>query len=230
MHINNDTLHILASLKKDPYFYTYCTQQKLTIGSTVPLINCTHNLYFIESGFIQCLRDIGTDEPLHIIMQPGDFPYLPFNSEDYPEITACEALTDIILWKIDISFFKKMMHLENLDETIFAIHSDKSSKNIEEHFLMDRLHPEERIYFSLLIMMRLGSLGTADTAQLPAFVTYEKIAEYSLTSVDFTAEILNNLQKNNLISLDDNWTITNVIAFNAMLASKNILTLENSLN
>lgn len=95
MPINNDTLHILALLKKDPNFHTYCIRKTVTIGSRIPVTSLNHNLYLIESGFIQCLRDIGTDEPLHMIMQPGDFPYLPFNSEDYPEIIACEALTDI---------------------------------------------------------------------------------------------------------------------------------------
>lgn len=119
---------------------------------------------------------------------------------------------------------------EDPDATIFSSHSDRSSKNIAEHFLMDQMHPEERIYFSLLILMRLGYLTATNTAQIPAFVTYEKIAKYSLTSADFTTKILNKLQKNSLISLDNNWVITNVIAFNTMLASKNILTLENSLN
>lgn len=225
MHINKTTSQILSLLKTAPDFHNNCIQEHLQTGSTIPVSHLSQNLYLIESGFLSCLRDIGTDEYLHIILQAGDFPYLLSDDEETPEIMACEALTDVTYWKIDISFFKKMTQQNDSDNAIFTAHSNKSRKNIENHFLLDRMHPEERIYFTLLTLMRLGSPVESNTVQLPAFVNHQKIAEYALTPLDYTTDILNQLQENQL--LEKNGTITNVTAFNALLESKNIL--ENNL-
>lgn len=215
MHTNKETSHILTLLKMAPDFHHYCVQEELKKGTTIPASHLSDNLYLIESGFLSCLRDIGTDEPLHIILQAGDFPYLPSDDEEPPEITACEALTDVTWWKINTSFFKKMTHQKDSDNAIFTKHSDKSRKNIEDHFLLDRMHPEERIYFTLLTLMHLGSPVESNVIQLPAFVDHQKIAEYAFTPLDYTSDILNQLQGNQL--LEKNGMITDVTAFNAIL-------------
>ncbi|WAO21910.1 cyclic nucleotide-binding domain-containing protein [Paenilisteria newyorkensis] len=220
MHTNKETPPILTLLQMAPDFHHYCVQEALKTGDTIPASHLGDNLYLIESGFLSCLRDIGTDEYLHIILQAGDFPYLPSDDEETPEIMACEALTDVTWWKIDPSFFNETVRQKDPDQAFFTTHSDKSRKNIENHFLLDRMHPEERIYFTLLNLIRLGSPIASNAIQLPAFADHQKIAEYALTPLDYTTDILNQLQANQL--LEKNGTITNVTAFNAILESKNI--------
>ncbi|EUJ26572.1 hypothetical protein [Listeria cornellensis] len=62
---------------------------------------------------------------------------------------------------------------------------------------MDRMHPEERIYFSLHILMRFGSPIENNTRQLSNFVTSEKIAEYAVTPIDYTIDILQKFPRTN---------------------------------
>ncbi|MBC6310716.1 Crp/Fnr family transcriptional regulator [Listeria sp. FSL L7-1582] len=173
---------------------------------------------------MSCLRDIDLDEHLHMLLQPGDFSSLPSDSEEIPEITECRALTEVTYWEIDTAFFKKMMSREDPDGEIFTKHVIKSRKNIEEHFLMDRMHPEDRIYFSLLMMMPLSSPLSTNVTQLPSFVSNETIAEFAITPVNYTLNVLQQLQEEQMLSIGvDHWLIIDVAAFHTILQAKNIL-------
>lgn len=216
--------HILTLLKNDADFHNHCTQEVLKTGSTIPLSSLNNSLYLIENGFLSCLRDIGLDEHLHMLLQPGDFSSLPSDSEEIPEIIECKALTEVTYWKIDTAFFKKIMCREAPDGEIFAKHVTKSRKNIEEHFQMDRMHPEERIYFSLHLMMQLSSPISTNVTQLPSFVTNETIAQYALTPANYTLNVLQQLQEELILSIGvDHWLIIDVAAFHTILQAKNIL-------
>ncbi|MBC1937696.1 Crp/Fnr family transcriptional regulator [Listeria grandensis] len=209
---------IINSLKEDADFHKYCIQEKLNQGPLNHFSVVNNIFYLIESGFVIGSRNMGFGEQLPILLQSGDFPYLPSYIEETPQSMECEALTEVTWWRIDTSFFQKII-ANDLLTTRLA----KSERNIQEHALMDRMHPEQRIYFSLHIMMQLGSEVKANVLKLPVFVDVEKLAAYAVTSIDYTGDILQALQEKNIISTEKTpWVIEDITAFHTLLESENI--------
>ncbi|EUJ25217.1 hypothetical protein PCORN_18224 [Listeria cornellensis FSL F6-0969] len=144
-------------------------------------------------------------------------------NEDIPTQSRLEALTDVIWWRIDFSFLKQTLLLEDPRNYILLHYMARTRRELYALAVINRLNSKERIYFSLLSLIDLGFHKDTNVVELPEFLTYERLAELSNTSKGYTSKVLLHLREEKiLISNKKPWIISDVKKLKELLGADNL--------
>ncbi|MBC1473839.1 Crp/Fnr family transcriptional regulator [Listeria grandensis] len=203
--------NIIKILKKDAQFNHHCIEERISQGTELFFDKRRDYFYLVQSGYVQYRYEGSSGQNFHFLVRPGNFPFLPIYQEDIPHNSRIEALTDVIWWRIDFAFLKKMLQLEDPRNYILMSFMARTRRELYAIAVQDRLSSKKRIYFSLISLIDLGFRKDSNTVELPIFLTYDRLAELSNTSKGYTSKALLELRENEiLISNKKPWVITDV--------------------
>ncbi|CAM4182260.1 Crp/Fnr family transcriptional regulator [Listeria booriae] len=202
--------NIMKLLKKDPQFNQYCTQHRIPKG-TVQVVDNRKNAYLLENGYLSYTYTGKVGAGYFFITWPGSFAVLPISENQVPMIGEMRALTDLIWWKIDMNYLRKMLFMEDPRNHImlsFALQTRYYLYLIVKKY---HLSSVERVYFSLLLCTESGIQIKNNQAELPLFLNYGLLAEFSETSQSYTTRVLADLREKGVLqSSKKPWVITDV--------------------
>lgn len=215
--------NILKLLKKDAQFNHHCIEERFPMGQELLFDKRREYIYLIESGYVKYTYEGETQKKFSFFVQSGDLPFLPLFSEEIPTKSRLEALTDVTWWRIDFSFFKQMLLLEDPRNYILLSCLARTRRELYAIAVRDRLNSKERVYFSLLSLIDLGFRKDTNMVELPIFLTYERLAELSNTSKGYTSKVLLNLREEKvLLSNKKPWVISDVKKLKELLGADNL--------
>lgn len=151
--------------------------------------------YLIEQGFVKYTYAGETGKNFSFFTPAGSFPFLPMYEEDIPTKSKLEALTDVTWWRIDFSFLKQTLLLEDPRNYILLHFAARTRRELYAIAVKDRLNSKERIYFSIISLINMGFRIETNTVELPIFLTYESLAELSNTSKGYASKVLLELRQ-----------------------------------
>ncbi|MBA3927681.1 Crp/Fnr family transcriptional regulator [Listeria rustica] len=209
---------IMRVLKKDPNFNKYCTQHRVKKGTKVVLDKNRKDCYLLEAGFVK-YNYIGQSGPgLFFVIPQGRFVSLPFFKDQFIVHGELTALNDLIWWKIDVEYLRKLLLLEDPRNFIVLDYAIQLGYYL---YIMTKkyyLSAEHRIYFSLQRCSEVGIRIAENQIELPSFLTYDLLAEFSGTSKGYTSTVLGELRdKGILLSSKKPWIITDVAWLDGIL-------------
>lgn len=209
---------IMKILKKDPNFNKYCTQRRIKKGSKFILDEDRKDCYLLESGFVK-YNYIGQSGPGYFfVIPPGQLISLPLVKDQFKVHGELTAVTDLIWWKIDVEFIRKMLLLEDPRNFIILNYTIQLAQRF---YIMTRkyqLSAENRVYFALLRCSEAGIQIAENQIELPLFLTYDILAEFSATSKGYASTVLGELrEKGILVSSKKPWIITDLAWLNDKL-------------
>ncbi|MBC2304355.1 Crp/Fnr family transcriptional regulator [Listeria booriae] len=203
--------NIMKLLKKDAHFNQFCTQHRIPKGTTQEITDRMKYAYLLETGYLSYTYSGKIGSGYFFISFPGSFANLPISGSQVPMIGKLTALTDVVWWKIDVEFLRKMLFTEDPRNHImlnFALQTRYYLYLIVKKY---HLTSEERVYFSLLRCTESGIQVKDNQAELPLFLTYDLLAEFSETSKSYTSRVLADLRNKGILqSSKKPWVITDV--------------------
>ncbi|MBC1575034.1 Crp/Fnr family transcriptional regulator [Listeria booriae] len=212
---------VLKILKRDPNFNKYCTQHRVPKGSTITLNKERKDCYLLESGYVKYDYTGSSSEGYYYVIPAGRFVSLPMVKNQFTLYARVTALTELVWWKIDVEFLRKMLQLEDPRNYVMLNYSIEVAYKLYIISKKYLLSAESRVYFGLLRCAEAGIKVADNQIELPSFLTYDLLAEFAGTSKGYTSTVLGELRdKGVLISSKKPWIITDL----AWL--KNILELE----
>lgn len=207
--------NIIKTLKKNAKFNTYAYQERIAKGKMIEL-RASYNdyLYLVTSGYMKYNHDLNFTDQFQFLISPGDIPLLSPYNETPTSRPACIALTSVVWWKVDFNFFKKVM-LEEDPKNIALIHHMYTAQNkLYTSYLKSLLNSKQRVLLSILMILDKGFHKGNDIVELPNFMNYSILAEFSSTSKTYTSDILSDLRETGiLVSTTKPWIITDVKRF-----------------
>ncbi|MBC1501978.1 Crp/Fnr family transcriptional regulator [Listeria weihenstephanensis] len=217
--------NILRLLKKDPEFSRYCTQHRVPKGNVLTIAEDKQFCYLVESGYLQYSYVGEFATGYFFFIKPGRFASLPFLKDQLPAMAKLLAVTDVVWWKIDFEFLRKMLLLEDPKNFVILNHALEAAFNF---YMMTKKYlstSEERIYFCLVRLVDVGINIRENQVELPLFLTYDRLAYLSNASKGYTANILTKLREDNILDASKKpWIITDVARLKAKL---NIMDMPN---
>ncbi|MBC1984941.1 Crp/Fnr family transcriptional regulator [Listeria booriae] len=212
--------NILKLLKKDAQFNHHCIEEMVSKGTELIYNRDREYFYLIEQGYVKYEYDGQLGQRFHFLFGPGSFPFLPIYEDDVPNISKVEILADVRWWRVEFSFFKKVMRVEDPRNYILLAYMARTRRELYAITIQDRLNSQDRIYFSLLSLIDLGFRQKNNSVELPIFLTYKRLAEFSNTSKGYTSKVLSELRaKKILISSKKPWVITDVEELRRLLGA-----------
>ncbi|MBC2159696.1 Crp/Fnr family transcriptional regulator [Listeria booriae] len=211
--------NVLKILKKNDLFYDHCIEERLAKGEIVTTSRQPKYFYLIEYGHLKYKYTglLGID--FSYIVQPGDFPLLPITEEDSPLASEFTALTKVTWWKIDFSFFRKLIMQEENGDLILLQHLLNNRTKLFYNVIRDRMDGKGSIYFTLDKLLDMGFRKGVNEVELPEFLTYDLLAELSHTSRAFAAQVLADLRRQGvLLSNKKPWIVTDEKLLRQLLA------------
>ncbi|MBC2172944.1 Crp/Fnr family transcriptional regulator [Listeria booriae] len=211
--------NVLKILKKNDLFYDHCIEERLAKGEIVTTARQPKYFYLIEYGYLKYKYTglLGID--FSYIVQPGDFPLLPITEEDTPIASEFTALTKVTWWKIDFSFFRKLIMQEENGDLILLQHLLNNRTKLFYNVIRDRMDGKGSLYFTLDKLLDMGFRKGVNEVELPEFLTYDLLAELSHTSRAFAAQVLADLRsKGVLLSNKKPWIVTDEKLLRQLLA------------
>ncbi|MBC1792495.1 Crp/Fnr family transcriptional regulator [Listeria booriae] len=209
---------ILKILKRDPNFNKYCTQHRVPKGSIITLNPERKDSYLLESGYVKYDYTGKSSEGYYYVIPAGRFISLPVVKNQFTLYAQVTALTELIWWKIDVEFLKKMLQLEDPRNYVMLNYSIEVAYKmyiISKKYL---LSAENRVYFALLRCAEVGIKVADNQVELPTFITYDLLAEFAGISKGYTSTVLGELRDNGvLISSKKPWVITDLTWLNNIL-------------
>ncbi|EJZ2752034.1 Crp/Fnr family transcriptional regulator [Listeria monocytogenes] len=203
--------NILKLLKKNPSFNKYCIQERLPQKTIITSNKQRKHIYIIEEGFMKLIFDDNKPRDFSYILSKGAFPFLPVYTEDIPEHTMMVALTDIVWWKIDISFFKGMMETEDPRNYLMLHQLAETRRRFYTIAYQEKLTSRESIYYSLSTMIEFGLRISEKIVELPEFLTYQILVDHANTSKSYTSKVLGHLREEGILeSQRKPWRINDV--------------------
>ncbi|MBC1506916.1 Crp/Fnr family transcriptional regulator [Listeria sp. FSL L7-1509] len=215
--------NMLKLLKKDPSFNKHCIQERLKEGTTITSDNRRKYIYIIVDGFMKFIFEGIDKQNFVFILQHGSFPHLPVYSEDIPKHTKIVALTDVIWWRIDFQFFKKMMELEDPRNYLMLHQLAETRRKLYIIAIQEKLSARDSIYFSLNTMMDFGLQISANVMELPEFLTYQELASHANTSKSYTSKVLMELREEGILdSQKKPWRINDIQRLKKLINIENL--------
>lgn len=191
--------NILKLLKKDLTFNKHCIQERIEANDVITTGNERKYVYMIVEGYMKFVFEGVYKQELIFIMEQGSLPVLPVYSEDIPLYSKIVALTDVVWWRIDFQFFKKMMALEDPKNYVMLHQLADTRRKLYFIAIKGKLSARESIYFSLNEMLNFGIRLSANTMELPKFLTYQELASYANTSKSYTSKVLIELREKGIL-------------------------------
>ncbi|EAF9292156.1 Crp/Fnr family transcriptional regulator [Listeria monocytogenes] len=206
---------ILKLLKRDLSFNKYCSQQRITKGSTFLFDENMNTCYLLESGYVKnnyISEALGSNGPqIAYITSSGNLINLPLLIEERPKKYEIVALTDVIWWKIDFDYIRKILLTEDPKNFIifhFALETRNQLFTLLKKYSLSK---KNSIYYSLLSLVTYGIQIKENQVELPLFITYDILADLSFASKTYTSEVLKDLRKAGiLLSSKKPWIITDI--------------------
>ncbi|MBA3926272.1 Crp/Fnr family transcriptional regulator [Listeria rustica] len=216
--------NIIKLLKKDSAFNENCFQERLKKGSVVEFdTSFRGDIYIIESGFIKLNIDRDYVNAFQFILSRSDIPLLRTFTEDSPHQFVCSALTNVIWWKIDYDFYKKIMLIEDPKNMLLIHQLEKKQKELNTNYIKGVLNSRKRILFTISQLMEYGIYPSNNRLELPKFLTYSLLAELSNTSRSYAADILQDLRKRDIFYFQNKpWVINDVKQFKEILIEEGV--------
>ncbi|AQY49730.1 putative transcriptional regulator [Listeria weihenstephanensis FSL R9-0317] len=219
---SKDTLEIFSSnkniikmLKKEIKFNSYTHQERIKKGDRVELRSSYNEyVYLVTSGYMKYNHDLNYTDQYQFLISPGDIATLRLYDEMSTNRPACIALTDVVWWKIDFNFFKNVMLAEDPKNIILTYHMEVSRDKLYTNYLQNLLNSKQRVLLCILMFLDKGFHKSDNIIELPNFISYPLLAEFSSTSKTYTSDILSDLRKSEiLVSTSKPWIITDVKKF-----------------
>ncbi|WP_088811026.1 MULTISPECIES: Crp/Fnr family transcriptional regulator [Listeria] len=194
--------YVMKILKSNPQFNHKCHQIALKTGLSIEVSFKKNKVYFIQEGYTK-LSNLNGKRPVFILISKrGEFPFLIAQNDLSDELAEISALTDCILWEIDLDYLNDVLLTEDPRNFVLLNYHIKLSRNSMIQLIMDSFPSEERIYYILHFLANKFGIRNADgSIDLPSFVTYEKLGELASVSLSHTSNIIKTLQKQNIISI-----------------------------
>ncbi|MBA3925430.1 Crp/Fnr family transcriptional regulator [Listeria rustica] len=211
--------NILKLLKKDPEFNRYCTQHRVAKGHVLKLTGDDRQFcYLLENGYLQYNYTGPFAKGYFFFIKPGKFVSLPlFKNQVHAEADVV-AVTDVIWWKIDFEFLRKMLLIEDPKNYIVLNYTLEITYNF---YMMTKKYlssSEDRIYFCLARLIDNGIQIKENQVELPLFLTYDRLASISNVSKGYTANILTDLREEGILNASKKpWIVMDVARLKAKL-------------
>lgn len=203
--------NILKLLKKDLTFNKHCIQERLEINTVIKADRERKYVYVIVEGFMKFIFEGIHKQEFIFIIERGSFPVLPIYSEDIPIYSKIIALTDVVWWRIDFQFFKKMMAIEDTRNYVMLHQLAETRRKLYFIAIKEKLSARDSIYFSLNEMMNFGIRISANTMELPKFLTYQELVNFANTSKSYTSKVLAELREEGILdSKKKTWRINDI--------------------
>ncbi|MBC2312180.1 Crp/Fnr family transcriptional regulator [Listeria booriae] len=203
--------NVMKLLKKDAHFNKFCTQHRLPKDNVEVITDNMKYAYLLQNGYLSYTYTGKIGSGYFFIVVPGMFVNLPISGNQVPIAGKVRALTDIVWWKIDIGFLRKMLLTEDPRNHIMLNYALQTRYYL--YLIVKKYHltSAERVYFSLLRCTESGIQVKDNQAELPLFITYDLLAEFSETSKSYTSRVLADLRNKGILqSSKKPWVITDV--------------------
>lgn len=216
--------NILKLLKKDPGFNKYCIQERVLHKTIFTADKKRKYIYIIEEGYMKLVFEGTNQYNFSYILQKGAFPYLPVYTEDIPKHMMLIALTDVVWWKIEFQFFRKMMQLEDPRNYLMLHHLAETRRRLYLIAVQEKLSSRDSIYFSLNTMLDYGLRVSEKAVELPEFLTYQFLADHSNSSKSYTSKVLSHLREKGILeSQKKPWRINDVQKLQELIHTEALL-------
>lgn len=216
--------NIIKLLKKEMKFNFYSHQERIKKGTMVELHHSYNDyFYLVTSGYMKYNNDLNVTNQFQFLISPGDIPLLNPYNEASTNKPACIALTDVVWWKIDFNFFKKVMLVEDPKNLLLIHHMEITRNKLYASYLKSLLSSKQRVLLSILMILDTGFHKGNNMIELPSFLNYAILAEFSSTSKTYTSDILSDLRQTGiLVSTTKPWMITDVKKFMTFIDNEGV--------
>ncbi|MBC1779566.1 Crp/Fnr family transcriptional regulator [Listeria booriae] len=209
--------NVIKILKKDSQFNTYCCQERIDKGYSIRLPHNRPYCYLVDTGYTKISIISEVSQNYYYINRPGGFLTLPIVEDEFLPAIEITAITDVIWWRIDTEFLKKILLLEDPKNYIIVNFLLDNRETLNRLTYRYSLSSRDSVYYSLLRSAEAGIRIGPNQAELPLFITYETLAKFSNTSKGYTVHILTELRQQGVLqSSKKPWVIMDLALLKSM--------------
>ncbi|MBC2159540.1 Crp/Fnr family transcriptional regulator [Listeria booriae] len=157
--------------------------------------------YLVKEGYFKVKTTNEHGDHFLLLVEAGHIIFFPlYYSVVFNDLVAT-ALDEAQCLRIESEFLKKVIALEDPHNHVTLQYLTQVSRRFYSSLALITLSSKQRVVYTLIKLVdTFGRHTKAHEIELPSFVNYETIAEFSRCSRSYTISVLTTLRKQNIIS------------------------------
>ncbi|MBC2180126.1 Crp/Fnr family transcriptional regulator [Listeria booriae] len=193
--------NLMKMLKNYTDFNEHTLDVTFHKGESFSRMEAHRYCYLVKEGYFKVNNTSEQGDHFLMLMEAGHILFFPlYYSVIFNDLVAT-ALSEAQCLRIESEFLKKVIALEDPHNNLMLRYLTQVSRKFYSAIALITLSSKQRVIYTLIELVdTFGRHTKAHEIELPSFVNYETIAEFSRCSRSYTISVLTTLRKQNIIS------------------------------